>query len=72
MDLAITLTVLGLALAGIAWMVILEKRPKDPARPLLVPTTPIIFLLLVVILLAAAHLLTLVTGSPHVGRQRLR
>ena len=71
MDLAITLSIIGLALAGISWMVVLEKRPKDPAKPLLIPTTPILFLLLVVILLAAAHLLTLVTGTPHTGRRGL-
>ena len=72
MDLIITLSVLGLALGGVGWMVVLEKRPKDPAKPLLIPTTPILFLFLVVILLTAAHLLTLVTGAPHVGRQGLR
>jgi hypothetical protein len=69
MDLAITLSILVLALGGVGWMVLLEKKPKDPARPLLVPTTPILFLFLVVILLAAAHLLTLATGTPHIGRR---
>lgn len=68
-DTAITLTIIVLAIAGIGWMVYLEKRPKDPARPLLVPTTPILFMLLVVILFAAAHMITLMTGSPHVGRR---
>jgi len=69
MDLAITLSVIAAALAGVIWMIVLEKRPKDPSRPLLVPTTPVIFLLLVVMVLAAAHLLSIVTGTPHLGRQ---
>ncbi|MGI9372850.1 MAG: hypothetical protein ACR2OJ_10170 [Hyphomicrobiales bacterium] len=68
MDLAITLTVMALALCGVIWMILLEKRPKDPTRPLLVPTTPLMFLLLLVFILAAAHLMTIVTGKPHLGR----
>ena len=69
MDLIITLSVFALALAGVVWMIVLEKRPKDPTRPLLVPTTPVMFLLLLVIVLAAAHLMTVITGTPHLGRQ---
>ncbi len=68
MDLAITLSVMAAALVGVVWTIVLEKRPKDPARPLLVPTTPIMFLLLLVLILGAAHLVTIVTGKPHTGR----
>ena len=70
MDLAITLSVIAAALAGVIWLVILEKRPVEPGNPRLIPTTPVIFLLLVVILLGLAHLLTVVSGSPHMGRMR--
>lgn len=70
MDLAITLTVIATALGGVIWLVIVEKRPSEPGTTRLIPTTPVIFLLLVVILLALAHLMTIVTGSPHVGRSR--
>ena len=70
MDLTITLTVIMLSIACITWLVILEKRPVEPGNPRLIPTTPVIFILMIVILLALAHLMTIVTGSPHVGRSR--
>ncbi|MGI9482789.1 MAG: hypothetical protein ACR2OR_10590 [Hyphomicrobiales bacterium] len=70
MDLSITLSVIALAIAAIIWLVVLEKRPVEPGNTRLIPTTPVIFVLLVVILLALAHLMTIVTGSPHMGRSR--
>ena len=68
MELAITL---GFALGGFSgagWALWSEGRPIDPLRPRLVPTTPVLFLSLVVIIFAAAHLITILTGQPHVGR----
>ena len=69
-DLDFTLTMATLiaftALAG--WMIVLEKRPPAPDTVRLVPTTPVLFLCMLAIVLALAHLVSIVTGSPHVGR----
>ena len=44
------------------------QQPIDPLKPRLMPTTPVLFICLVIVIFAAAHLLTLITGRPHVGR----
>ncbi len=68
MEMAITvLAALG-GFAGAGWALWAEKRPIDPTKPRLIPTTPVLFLCLVVVIFAAAHMITLITGQPHVGR----
>lgn len=68
MEWAITIgaAVGGFGCAG--WALWREKQPIDPLKPRLLPTTPILFLSLVVVIFAAAHMITLATGQPHVGR----
>lgn len=67
-DLIITVGAIAAALAGVVLLLWLERRPRDLGKPLLLPTTPALFLCLLVIVLALAHLVTIVTGSPHMGR----
>ncbi len=56
--------VVGLGLVGASsW---LERRPRDLARPRLLPTTPVMFAGALLSLLAAVHLLTIF--GIHTGR----
>ncbi len=68
MELAITIAIALSAFGGAGWALWAEKRPIDPLRPRLVPTTPVLFICLVIVIFAAAHMITLITGTPHVGR----
>lgn len=70
MSIDLTLTVGGLvtALAGVVALIWLEHRPREPGKPLLLPSTPLLFLCLLIIVLTLAHLVTLITGVPHKGR----
>ena len=68
MDLAVTLCAAFGGFAGVVALLWLERRPREPGKPLLLPTTPLLFACLLVIILAMAHLVTLVTGVPHIGR----
>lgn len=63
-------TVFGLiaALSGVVLLLWLERRPREPGKPLLLPTTPLLFFCLLIIVIALAHMVTLVTGVPHRGR----
>lgn len=63
-------TVAGLALAGGALLAanLLSRRPYVPGRPPLVPYVWIEILAALAALLLAAHLVSLVTGTPLVGR----
>lgn len=59
MEVAITVAALvaGIGLVGASsW---LERRPRDLAKPRLLPTTPIMFAGALIALLAAIHLLTI-------------
>ena len=67
-DLLVTATALIAALTGVAVLLWLERRPREPGKSLLVPTTPLLFLCLLAIVLALAHMVTIVTGVPHKGR----
>ncbi|MEM7427054.1 MAG: hypothetical protein AAF441_13235 [Pseudomonadota bacterium] len=68
MEMAITIGSALLGFSGVGWALWTEKRPIDPLKPRLIPTTPVLFMCLVIIIFAAAHLITLITGQPHVGR----
>jgi len=56
------------ALAAVVAAIVVERRPRQPGQPRLVPTTLILFVSVVVLVLALAHLVTLTTGQAHRGR----
>ena len=68
LDLLLTLAALAACAALFAWMIFLEKKPPEPGHTRLLPTTPIMFLAALGVVLALAHLVTLLTGTPHTGR----
>lgn len=63
MSLTVTLAVLAASAAGAGFLVWLEKRPAEPGRVRLVPTTPLIFACILVAILMIVHLVTLMGGE---------
>lgn len=68
MDLTTTLIVLGLAAALAGFANYKTRRPGEPGRPSLVPYAGLQYVGLLLIVLMLAHLVTLLTGTPLVGR----
>ncbi|MFZ5674512.1 MAG: hypothetical protein ACOZAM_16270 [Pseudomonadota bacterium] len=62
----LTVLVLLAAVALVARMVIVEKRPRTNLNPRLIPTTPVIVVGGLVALLALIHLVNL--AGMHTGR----
>ena len=54
------------ALGTVAWMAVLERKPKDSLNPRLLPTTPIMMLAGFFALLALIHVVNLL--GVHTGR----
>ena len=62
----VALLVLGLALAGFArWY---ESRPRELGEVRLFPATLLLAIGVIAAVLATAHLVSLLTGNPLVGR----
>ena len=68
MDFAITIAVTATAMGLVVYLIWLEKRPAEIGSPRLVPLTPVLFLCILILIMALAHLVTLLTGTPHMGR----
>jgi preprotein translocase subunit Sec61beta len=66
MTMATTLAVLAASVAAAGLLVWLERRPAEPGRIRLLPTTPLIFLSLVVAVIMLVHIVNLMGG--HTGR----
>jgi len=62
----VTALVLAGAVAVIARMVIIEKRPRSDLNPRLIPTTPVMIICAFVALLALVHLVNM--AGVHTGR----
>lgn len=62
----LTAAILAAALAVIARMVVIEKRPRTDLNPRLIPTTPVLLICGFVVLLAVVHLVNL--AGVHTGR----
>ncbi|PLX34544.1 MAG: hypothetical protein C0605_13210 [Hyphomicrobiales bacterium] len=68
MGLELTLGLIAGLLVVIGGLVWRERRPRPLGQVSLVPTTPLLFVALVVLVAVLAHLVSLVTGHPHMGR----
>ena len=68
MSLGTTLIILGICVAAFAFANYKSRQPYVPGQTTLVPYVPIQFIALVGIVLMIAHLVTLVSGQPFVGR----
>ena len=64
----LTLLVLVAALAAIARVIVLERRPRDDLNPRLVPTTAVLIVSAFIAILALVHLVNL--AGIHTGRFR--
>jgi hypothetical protein len=62
----LTFFVLAAALAAIARMIMLERRPRTDLNPRLIPTTPVLIASGFIALLALVHLINL--AGLHTGR----
>lgn len=65
-----TLIVLGIAAIITVAANLMSRRPYEPGRLPLIPYAAVQFIGVVVILLMLAHLITIWTGTPFVGRSR--
>lgn len=68
MTINLTLTILGIAIAITVFANVMERRPWEPGRIRWVPWHAIQFMGILAIILMCAHLITLLTGQPFVGR----
>jgi len=64
--LAVTLTLLAASLAAAGFLTWLERRPPEPGKVRLLPTTPLIFLAILVAIVMLVHLVNLM--GVHTGR----
>ena len=68
MDLTVTLVILGIAVVIAAVSNYKGRQPHEPGVIRWIPYTGLQFVALLVIVLMLAHLVTLLTGTPLVGR----
>lgn len=68
MTVPVTLAVMAVALAALAFSTWQARRPTTPGRPWLVPMGLIQFVAILLFILMAAHLISLLTGHPFTGR----
>lgn len=68
MSLTLTLVILAVCVAILGIAQIRERRPYEPGRITLVPWVPLQFLAMMGMILMLAHLVSLLTGEPLVGR----
>ena len=69
MSLTATLIVLVLAGALFGWANWDSRRERPPGQPSLIPHTVLQMLALIAIVLMAAHVVSLLSGTPLVGRR---
>ena len=68
MGFGVTLALLAVAVAVFALATYLSRRPLPLGEVRLIPYTALQFIALLVAVLMLAHLITLVSGKPFVGR----
>jgi choline-glycine betaine transporter len=68
MSLTLTLIILAVCLAVLGLAQIRERRKYEPGRISLIPWVPLQFVAMMGMILMLAHLVSLLTGEPLVGR----
>jgi len=68
MSLTLTLILLAACLAVLGIAQFRERRPYEPGRISLIPWMPLQFLAMMGVIVMLAHLVSLLTGEPLVGR----
>lgn len=68
MGLELTLAILVAAFAVFAGAIFISRKPVEPGQVRMIPYGGIQFLAIAVVLVTAAHLISLLTGTPLVGR----
>jgi hypothetical protein len=68
MSLTLTLVILAVCVAVLGIAQIRERRKYEPGRISLIPWVPLQFVAMMGMILMLAHLVSLLTGEPLVGR----
>lgn len=68
LSLTATLIILGICIAVLVAGQIRERRRYEPGRVGLIPWVPLLFIALLGVMLMLAHVISLLTGEPFVGR----
>ena len=68
MSLTLTLIILAVCVAILGIAQIRERRKYEPGRVSLIPWVPLQFVAMMGMILMLAHLVSLLTGEPLVGR----
>ena len=68
MSLTLTLIILAVCVAVLGIAQIRERRKYEPGRISLIPWVPLQFVAMMGMILMLAHLVSLLTGEPLVGR----
>lgn len=68
LSLTATLIILAACIAVLVVAQIRERRRYEPGRISLIPWVPLQFLALLGVMLMLAHLISLLTGEPFIGR----
>ena len=68
MSLTVTLIILAVCVAVLGIAQIRERRKYEPGRVSLIPWVPLQFVAMMGMILMLAHLVSLLTGEPLVGR----
>lgn len=69
MGLVITLVVIGISLSLFTAAMLVTRRPATPGRPRMVPWVGVQMVCILVTVVMVAHLVSLITGAPLIGRQ---
>ena len=69
MSLGVTVTLMVLSVALTAWANWRERKGHTPGQVPLVPYTFWQFIGIIIFILMAAHLITLLSGQPFIGRR---
>ena len=68
MGLELTIAILVVACAVFVGAIFISRKPAEPGRVRMIPYGGLQFLAIAAILVTAAHLITLLTGTPLIGR----